>query len=169
MLRFEMSSLVAQTLEFCLTPLSLFPTIWVKAVFSSQWGGEIKMHLMLPESPVSLIYSLSLLWRSRISGHLFKARDLSSFLNLSLTFSFHQEQLLEPSLPENVYQVSFHRLQMMLEWSETKRFLSRDIFETPMDAYPVFSSLLCKDSCLVYGVLNVWTRSEFNIIKHISY
>lgn len=70
MLRFEMSSLIAQISEFCLTPLSPSHQLSHGCFFFSMttWGEKNKMHFMLLESPVSLSYSLlSLLRRSRIS------------------------------------------------------------------------------------------------------
>lgn len=85
--------------------------------------------------PVSLTY------RSRISVHFLRARDLGSFSNLSRAFSFNQEQ---PSLSENAHRVPVHRLEVVLgvecvrklrpKPSETKRSLPRAISEIPRGA-----------------------------------
>lgn len=135
MLRFEMSCLVAQTLEFCLTPSGLSHPLSQGCFLNEDAGWGEKKCVSCNQTPVSLTY------RSRISVHFLRARDLGSFSNLSRAFSFNQEQ---PSLSENAHRVPVHRLEVVLgvecvrklrpKPSETKRSLPRAISEIPRGA-----------------------------------
>lgn len=127
------------------------------------------MCFMLPDPSVSLTY------RSRISVHFLRARDLGSFSNLSRAFSFNQEQ---PSLSENAHRVPVHRLEVVLgvecvrklrpKPSETKRSLPRAISEIPRGADQTLRSPL-QSSRLAQGALHAWSLSESATLKGVSY